>query len=378
MKKIYLSPPHMGEYELDFVKKAFATNWIAPFGPHLDAFENELSDYLGSDCKLNVVALSSGTAALHLALKVLNVGKEDVVLVQSFTFCGTSNPVTYLGSRIGFIDSELTTWNMCPIALKNAIEFYGPTKVKAIIPVHLYGMPARMNEILSVANDYNIPVIEDAAESLGSKYCGSHCGTLGVANVLSFNGNKIITTGGGGALISKNAEYVKRARFLSTQARDNAPHYQHSEIGYNYRLSNISAGIGLGQLKVIETRVMQRRANNNRYRQYFKEIKGVKFQSEPSADFYSNYWLTAILIDPELTGGITRETLRMAFEKANIESRPLWKPMHLQPVYSGSMFFGNGVCEFLFENGLCLPSASSLSEDDFQQIFTVLDSVFKK
>jgi dTDP-4-amino-4,6-dideoxygalactose transaminase len=267
---------------------------------------------------------------------------------------------------------------MCPIALKVALEKYKDKSVKAIMPVHLYGMPAKMSEIQSIADEYGVPVIEDAAEALGSHYKSQYCGTFGHMAALSFNGNKIITTSGGGALVSKNKNYIDQVRFLATQARDNAPHYQHSQIGYNYRMSNIVAGIGRGQMQVIDQRVAQRRANNQRYRKFFKDIAGIIFQTEPNAEYFSNYWLSAIIIDPELTEGITREDVRIALDAENIESRPLWKPMHLQPVYEGSKFFGSGVCVRLFEQGLCLPSGSNLTEEDFERIFEALAKIFKK
>ena len=376
--KIWLSSPHMGGTEQKFVNEAFDTNWVAPLGPNVNGFETDISTYLSSQDEIYAAVLTSGTAALHLALKMLGVCTGDVVMVQSFTFCGTTNPVSYQDAEIVFIDSEIDTWNMCPIALKDALDKYKNKSVKAIMPVHLYGMPAKMNEIQNIADQYGVPVIEDAAEALGSRYKDQNCGTFGHMAALSFNGNKIITTSGGGALVSKNKNYIDQARFLATQARDNAPHYQHSQIGYNYRMSNIVAGIGRGQMQVIDKRVKQRRANNQRYREFFKDIAGIIFQTEPNAEYFSNYWLSAILIDPELTGGITREDVRIALDAENIESRPLWKPMHLQPVYEGSKFFGSGVCEQLFEQGLCLPSGSNLTEEEFERIFNCLDSIFSK
>ncbi len=376
--KIWLSSPHMGGTEQIFVNQAFNTNWVAPLGPNVNNFESDLSNFLLKQNLVFVAALTSGTAALQLALKILGIGSQDVVLVQSFTFCGTTSPVTYLGAEIVFIDSEWETWNMCPSALQEALEKYKHKSVKAILPVHLYGMPAKMNEIQEIANQYGIPVIEDAAEALGSYYKAQNCGTFGEMAALSFNGNKIITTSGGGALVSKNKNYIDQARFLATQARDNAPHYQHSQIGYNYRMSNIVAGIGRGQIEVLDMRVAQRRANNQRYRDFFSGVDGITFQTEPNTDYFSNYWLTAILIDPVKTGGISREDVRLALDADNIESRPLWKPMHMQPVYEGSKFFGSGVCERLFELGLCLPSGSNLTEEEFERIFSVLSKMFKK
>jgi dTDP-4-amino-4,6-dideoxygalactose transaminase len=376
--KIWLSSPHMGGSEQSYINEAFASNWIAPLGPNVNGFEQDISNYIGKENQFQVAVLTSGTAALHLALCMLNVGKDDVVMVQSFTFCGTTNPVSYQGAEVVFIDSELDTWNMCPIALEEALEYYKNKSVKAIIPVHLYGMPAKMTEIQLIANKFNVPIIEDAAEALGSKYKGRNCGSFGEMAALSFNGNKIITTSGGGALVSKNKKYIDHARFLATQARDEAPHYQHSTIGYNYRMSNIVAGIGRGQMEVIDKRVEQRRANNQKYRDFFNGVAGVTFQTEPNDDFFSNYWLTTILVDSQLTGGIMREMVRFQLEEENIESRPLWKPMHMQPVYEGSKFFGLGICEKLFENGLCLPSGSNLTQEEFDRIFSVLSQIFKK
>jgi dTDP-4-amino-4,6-dideoxygalactose transaminase len=309
---------------------------------------------------------------------MLNVEAGDVVMVQSFTFCGTTNPVTYQGAEIVFIDSEPETWNMCPAALAQAIVDHKGKKIKAIMPVHLYGMPAKMDQIQAIADQYQVPIIEDAAEALGSTFNGQACGTFGLMSALSFNGNKIITTSGGGALVSKHKDYIDQARFLATQARDEAPHYQHSQIGYNYRMSNIVAGIGRGQMEVLDQRVNQRRANNQRYRNFFKDIIGVTFQTEPNSSYFSNYWLTAILIDPSLTGGITREDIRLALDAESIESRPLWKPMHMQPVYAGAKFYGTGLCEKLFEQGLCLPSGSNLTEEEVDRIFSVLTEIFKK
>jgi len=376
--RIWLSSPHMSGKEIKYINQAFEGNYIAPLGPNIDSFESSISQRLRNNTELYCAALSSGTAAIHLALRLLDVSAKDVVFVQSFTFCGTTNPVSYQGAEIIFIDSEIDTWNMCPVSLQMALDDYKERSVKAIIPVHLYGMPAKMDEITKLADMYNVPIIEDAAEALGSSLNGRFCGTFGLMSALSFNGNKIITTSGGGALISSSDEYINRARFLATQARDIASHYQHSNIGYNYRMSNILAGIGCGQLEVLENRVAQRRANNQRYREFFKGNTGITFQTEPNTGYFSNYWLTAILIDSRLTGGITREDVRLALDAANIESRPLWKPMHMQPIYEGSKFYGNGVCEDLFEKGLCLPSSSSLEIQDFERIFDVLTKTFMK
>ena len=392
--KIWLSSPHMGGNERHFVTEAFDTNWVAPLGPNVNGFEADISSYLTNRQRqtLSTAALTSGTGALHLSLVMLGVNANDVVLVQSFTFCGTTNPVAYQGAELVFVDSERETWNMDPEALKLAIdelarEGFGivgksePSNrkgyIRAIMPVHLYGMPAKLDELEAISKESGIPIVEDAAEALGSTFKGQKCGTFGLMSALSFNGNKIITTSGGGALVSNSQEYVDRARFLSTQARDNAPHYQHSEIGYNYRMSNIVAGIGRGQMEVLDERVAQRRANNFRYREYFKDIEGVELQSEPNADYFSNFWLTAVIIDPLKTGGIDREMVRLEMEKENIECRPLWKPMHLQPVFEGSRFFGEGVCVELFEKGLCLPSGSNLTDEEFERVFAVLDRMFK-
>jgi len=385
----------MGGNELEFIKEAFDTNWIAPIGPNVNAFENDISNFI-NQASLNPVSttvLSSGTAAIHLAMIILNVRENDAVLVQSFTFCGTTNPVLYLGAEVVFIDSELDTWNMDPVVLSNTIEDlisigygienfiepkYGKGYIKAIVPVHLYGMPAKLDEILSIASHYSIPIIEDAAESLGSAYKGKKCGSFGDIAALSFNGNKIITTSSGGALISSNKSYVEKALFLSTQARDIAPHYQHSELGYNYRMGNIVAGVGRGQMEVLQDRVNKRRQNNSTYRSFFKDVEGVVMQTEPNDDFYSNYWLTCILIDPDKTGGITNEMVRLKFADANIECRLLWKPMHLQPLFKGCKFYGNSNSEYFFNNGLCLPSGSNLTDNDFDRILEVLSSIFKK
>jgi dTDP-4-amino-4,6-dideoxygalactose transaminase len=376
--KIWLSSPHMGEMEQKFVNEAFETNWVAPVGPHVNAFEDELCKYTGIG---HAAALSSGTSAIHLALIILGVGKGDTVLCQSMTFSASANPIVYQGATPVFIDSEKDTWNIDPDLLAKSIQELTAKgkKPKAIIPVHLYGMPAKMDEIMTIASKYNIPVIEDSAEALGSNISGKKCGTFGDINILSFNGNKIITTSSGGALISDNEDYVNNARFLATQARDDAPHYQHSHIGYNYRLSNVLAGIGRGQLQVLDLRVEQRRNNYKRYDDYFNSIasKGynVEIQPEPIG-YFSNRWLTSITIDPNYNKGITRETIRFELEKDNIEARPLWKPMHLQPIFSKSPFYGNGTSEKLFENGLCLPSGSNLTDQDFERIFAAMDKVF--
>ena len=368
-ERIFLSLAHMGGHEQEFITEAFDTNWVVPLGPNVDAFERSLAAYIGEE--RHVVALSAGTAAIHLGLILLDVQPGDEVICQSFTFSASANPIAYLGAKPVFVDSEADTWNINPVLMEEAIQdrLHKTGKLpKAIIPVHLYGMPAKIEAIMQVANRYGIPVLEDAAEALGSSYKGQKCGTFGDFACLSFNGNKVITTSGGGALVCKTGGQAKRTMFYATQARDAAPHYQHSHIGYNYRMSNISAGIGRGQMMVLPQRVEQRRKNNQYYREHLADMEGISFQTEPSADFYSNYWLTSIIVDPEKTKGITREDLRLALEKANIESRPLWKPMHLQPVFSDCPYYGNGTSDALFENGLCLPSGSSLTEEELARV----------
>jgi dTDP-4-amino-4,6-dideoxygalactose transaminase len=374
---IWLTSPHLSGDELSFVKDAFESNWVAPLGPNVDGFEHDLEEYLGEN--MHVAVLSSGTAAIHLGLIVLGVQAGDEVICQSMTFSASANPIVYLGATPIFIDSEPETWNMSPEFLEKAIKerLAKGKKPKAIIPVHLYGMPAKMDEIMAIAAQYDIPVLEDSAEALGSSINGKMCSTIGDIGVLSFNGNKIITTSGGGALVSGNADYVATAHFLSAQARDTASHYQHSQIGYNYRLSNICAGIGRGQMMVLPERVMQRRNIYEGYLQKLSNFPGVSLLKEPNGHF-SNRWLTTILIDPKETDGITRETLRLAFKKEQIESRPLWKPMHRQPVFEKYPYYGNGYADFLFEHGLCLPSGSNLSEDDLSRIFGVIEDVWKK
>lgn len=368
--KIWLSSPHMGGTEQDYVRAAFESNWVAPLGPNVNGLEQDLATFLRDG---HVAALSSGTAALHLALILSGVAPGDEVICQSMTFSASANPIAYQGAVPVLIDSEADTWNMCPAALEEAIKdrIAKGKKPKAIIPVHLYGMPAKMTEITAIAAHYGIPVLEDAAEALGSVYKGSMCGTLGEMGILSFNGNKIITTSGGGALVAKDAAAVRQAVFLSTQARDPAPHYQHSHIGYNYRMSNIVAGIGRGQMEVLPQRVAQRRRIFDKYTEALGKIPGISFTQEPP-DTLSNRWLTAILVDPARTGGVTREDLRLALEADNIESRPLWKPMHLQPVFAGAPYYGKGIAEQLFEQGLCLPSGSNLTDEEFDRVIAVI------
>src|SRR5690606_1428735 len=352
--KIWLSSPHMGENELKYVQEAFATNWIAPLGPHVDGFEKDIARFIGQDT--HVAALSSGTSALHLALILLGVGLDDEVICQSMTFSASANPIAYQKALPVFIDSEEDTWNISPEILEIAIKdrIAKGKKPKAIIVVHLYGMPAKMEAILHISKLYDIPVIEDAAEALGSKYKEQRLGSFGDMSSLYLNGNKIITTSGGGALLSTNEEAIKKARFLATQARDDAPHDQHSQIGYNYRMSNVCAGIGRGQMEVLSQRVEQRRKNFAYYQQAFSQIPQISFQTESDSNFFSNRWLSTILIEGNAEGTPTREDIRKALERENIECRPLWKPMHLQPVFSDAPFYGDGTSEKLFEKGLCL------------------------
>jgi len=374
--KIWLSSPHMGGNEQKFVQEAFDTNWVAPLGPNVTGLENDLENYLNQG--VFVAALSSGTAAIHLALILLEVKLGDEVICQSMTFSASANPIVYQGATPVFIDSEPDTWNMCPMALEEAINdrISKGKKPKAIIAVHLYGMPFKVAEITAIANKYEIPLIEDSAEALGSSYKGQKCGTFGAIAILSFNGNKIITTSGGGALVCKTETQKNKAVFLATQARDDAPHYQHSEIGYNYRMSNICAGIGRGQMEVLDKHVLLRRKMHDFYVDLFQNKAGITVFSEPSSDYFSNHWLTAILVDADKSNGITREDIRLALEKESIESRPLWKPMHLQPVFSSSPYYGNAVAEKLFANGLCLPSGSNLDDNDRNKIKMVLSVLF--
>jgi dTDP-4-amino-4,6-dideoxygalactose transaminase len=366
----------MSGTELRYITQAFEQNWVAPAGPNIEAFEASISDYIGVK---HTAAVSSGTAAIHLALLVLGVKQGDYVITSTFTFAATVNPVVYLGATPVLIDSEKESWNMDPFLLEKAIIdlIRKGKKPKAIIPVHLYGMPANMERIISIANHYEIPVIEDAAEALGSKYNNKYAGTFGTMGILSFNGNKIITTSGGGALVSDNEELIEKASFLATQARDQASHYQHSHIGYNYRMSNILAGIGRGQMEVIDQRVNQRRDNHEFYYDNLKDFPGIKFLREPDSNYFSNYWLTTILIDASQTL-ITRDQLIYELEKENIETRPLWKPMHLQPVFSSCPAYLNGTSETLFNKGLCLPSGSNMSEIDKCRIINFLSKKLRK
>lgn len=373
-KRIYLSLAHMGGHEQDFIKEAFDTNWVVPLGPNVDAFEKELADFVGED--RHVVALSAGTAAIHLGLLQLGVGEGDEVICQSFTFAASVNPVVYCGAVPVFVDSEPDTWNMDPLVLEEAIidrKVKTGKYPKAILPVHLYGMPAKMDEICAVALKYNIPILEDAAEAIGSEYKGRKCGTFGEFGVLSFNGNKMITTSGGGALVCRTEEEAKVTMFYATQARENRPYYYHEHIGYNYRMSNICAGIGRGQMLVLNEHIARRRSIHTLYSEWLKDVDGIEVKQYPSADYDSNFWLTCILVDPEKCG-VTADQIRVELEKENIESRLLWRPMHMQPVYKDSPYYGTDVSEKLFNKGLCLPSGSLLTDDD---ICKVVDKIRK-
>lgn len=374
--KIWLSSPHMGTNEFKNVKEAFDTNWIAPLGPHVDGFERDLAEFLGEG--VHVAALSSGTAALHLALIMLGVQAGDEVLCQSMTFSASANPIAYQGATPVFVDSEDHTWNMSPDLLELAIQdrLRNGKKPKAIIVVHLYGMPAEMDRIMAIADRHEIPVVEDAAEALGSSFKGQKLGTFGAMSILSFNGNKIITTSGGGALVSSNEAYIKQARFLATQARDAAPHYQHSHIGYNYRMSNVCAAIGRGQMDVLLERVQQRRANYTFYQETLAAIPRIQFAEEPNGDYYSNRWLSTVLVDD--SQGVSREDIRLALEQENIESRPLWKPMHLQPVFANAPYYGDGTSERLFDQGLCLPSGSNMTDEERERVVNCIKACFAR
>lgn len=373
-KKIWLSLAHMSGREQDFIKEAFDTNWVVPLGPNVNGFEADLEKYIGEN--KHVVALSAGTAALHLALVMLGVKAGDEVICQSFTFAASANPITYLGATPVFVDSELDTWNMDPQLLEQAIldrKAVTGKYPKAIIPVHLYGMPAKMDEIMTIANRYGIPVLEDAAEALGSTYKGQACGTFGEYGVLSFNGNKMITTSGGGALVTPTTETKQRVMFYATQARENAPHYQHEVIGYNYRMSNICAGIGRGQMYVLDEHIARRREIHALYTELLKDVEGITVMQRPSEEYDSNFWLTCILVNPE-KAGFTREDLRLKMDEEQIETRPLWKPMHLQPVFANVPMYVNGVSEALFNDGLCLPSGPMCTDEDIQRVAKVITS----
>lgn len=374
-ERILLSLAHMGGTEQKWIDEAFKDNWIVPLGPNVDEFEIRLKKYLDAP---KVVALSAGTAAIHLGLVMLGVSKDDEVICQSLTFSASANPICYQGAKPVFVDSEPDTWNMCPIALEKAIiDRYKVTGKypKAILPVHLYGMPAKMDAIKAIADKYGIPVLEDAAEALGSEYKGVKCGTIGDYGALSFNGNKIITTSGGGALICPNEDAGKRVTFYATQARENRPYYYHEVIGYNYRLSNVSAGIGCGQMDVLEEHVARRREIHSLYAEGLKNLDNIIVFDNPSKDYDSNFWLTTILIDPKC--GITPDEVRIALNEENIETRLLWRPMHMQPIYKDAPYYGGDVCEKLFEQGLCLPSGSSLTDSDIKRVIEALRKALK-
>lgn len=375
--KIWLSSPHMGGSEINYIQEAFDTNWIAPIGSNITAFESDLESYLSQN--VFATTLNTATAAIHLGLILLDVKAGDVVICQSMTFSASANPILYQGATPIFIDSELETWNLCPIALEAAIVdsiIKGKTP-KAIITVHLYGVPYKIDEIRAIADKYNIPILEDSAEALGSCYQGRKCGTFGDISVFSFNGNKIITTSGGGALVTPTLELKKKAQFLASQSKDEAPHYQHSELGYNYQMSNICAGIGRGQMEVLEEHIVLRRAMHEFYVTLFENISGIEVFSTSNPDYFSNYWLTSILVNPKETkNGIDREKIRLTLLEYNIESRPLWKPMHLQPLYKDYPFYGNKIAETLFENGLSLPSGSNLTDSDRNRIQKTLLELF--
>lgn len=373
-ERILLSLAHIDGSEKYWVDEAFRTNWIVPLGPNVDEFERRLEDYLTCG---KVVALSAGTAALHLGLVMLGVGKDDEVICQSFTFSASANPICYQGAKPVFVDSEPDTWNMCPIALERAIidrkDVTGKYP-KAIIPVHLYGMPAKMDEINEIAKRYGIPVLEDAAEALGSQYKGKMCGTLGDYGAISFNGNKIITTSGGGALICPSEDAAQRVKFYATQARENRPYYYHEVIGYNYRMSNVCAGIGCGQMDVLSDHVARRQEIHDIYKSELSNIEGLTILDNPNSDFQSIFWLTTILISPKT--GKTPDEIRVALEKENIETRLLWRPMHMQPIYKDAPYYGGNVAESLFNRGLCLPSGSSLSDNDIHRVITAIKEQF--
>ena len=374
--RIFLSLPHLGGNEMKWIEEAFKDSWVVPLGPNVNEFEQLLGDYLGNN---NVVALSAGTAALHLGLVALDVKAGDEVLCQSFTFAASANPIKYLGANPVFVDSEPDTWNMCPQALEEAIcdrKRVTGRYPKAIIPVHLYGMPAKMNEIVAISNKYNIPIIEDAAEALGSTYYDKKCGTFGEYGVLSFNGNKIITTSGGGAIICPNETADKHIKFLATQARENKPYYYHNVIGYNYRLSNISAGIGCGQMQVLDDHVARRRAIHKLYTELLKDVDGISVKQNPSDKFDSNFWLTTITFNEKLN--VTPEDMRLALEAENIESRWLWRPMHMQPVYHAAPYYGGNCAESLFNTGLCLPSGSCLTDEDIHRVVNAIKNFLSK
>ena len=376
-KQVYLCLAHMSGKEQAYIQEAFDTNWVVPLGPNVNAFEQKLQDFLGENHQ--VVVLSAGTAAIHLALIQLGVVAGDEVICQSFTFSASCNPIVYQGATPIFVDSEKETWNMNPVlleeAIKDRIKVIGK-KPKAIITVHLYGMPAMMDEIMDIANRYDIPVLEDAAEALGSIYKGYRCGTFGCFGVLSFNGNKMITTSGGGALVCSTEAARKETMFYATQAREPFPYYQHEKIGYNYRMSNICAGIGCGQMSILEEHIAHHKHVHDLYESAFAKMKGIDMQRNPSSDFDSNYWLSSILIDTKLTG-FTYDELRLALQEEKIESRPLWKPMHLQPVFKNAPRYVDGTSESMFNKGLCLPSGPMVTDEDVERIIKVIKSLYR-
>ncbi|MEP6803982.1 MAG: aminotransferase class I/II-fold pyridoxal phosphate-dependent enzyme [Flavobacterium sp.] len=371
-KRIFLSLPQQSGFEDIYIQKALKDSWITSGGPNVDEFEKNLEDYF--DNKVSIAALNSGTAAIHLALILLGVRAGDEVICQSMTFSASANPILYQGAIPVFVDSELDTWNICPEFLEIAIKdrIAKGKKPKAIITVHLYGMPYKIDEIHEIANRYEIPIIEDSAEALGSTYKGKKCGTFGDFGIFSFNGNKIITTSSGGALVNHSNKIKEKAIFYATQSRDDAPHYEHSEIGYNYRMSNVCAGIGCGQMQVLEKNIFSRRTMLEFYRTIFQDIDEVTVFEEPNADYFSNYWLSTILIEPNFN----KESLRVAFENQNIETRPLWKPMHLQPIFEKYPYYGGRISKELFEKGLCLPSGSNLTVEDKKRIKKVIETFF--
>jgi dTDP-4-amino-4,6-dideoxygalactose transaminase len=374
--KIWLSSPHMGGNELDYIHEAFKANWIAPLGPNVNGFENDIKTYLKTEKQ--VASLSSGTAAIHLALVQLGVTYGDEVICQSFTFCGSINPIIYQGAKPILVDSETETWNICPKALEEAIIDrirLGKTP-KAIVVVHLYGMPYQVEAVQKIAEKYNIPIVEDAAEALGSTYKNQACGTFGEFGALSFNGNKIITTSGGGALVCKSQEAKSKTVFYATQARDDAPHYEHTHIGFNYRMSNIVAGIGRGQMQVLDKHIGLRREMHFFYKDLFRSIDVIDVFEEKNEDVFSNHWLSAITIHSEAP--FTREDLRLALLEDNIESRPLWKPMHMQPVFKDLPFYGENVAEDVFDRGLCLPSGSNLTDEERNRISSKINDFLKQ
>lgn len=372
-KKIWLSSPHMGGGEMKYIQQAFDENWIAPLGPNVNGLESDLEGYLGED--VYAAALSSGTAALHMSLILLGIKAGDFVICQSLTFSASANPIIYMGAYPIFVDSEKDTWNLCPNAVEDAIKFgiSKGKKPKAIITVSLYGMPYKVDEISELSKRYDIPVIEDSAEALGSSFKNQKCGTFGDFSVISFNGNKIITASVGGCLMVKNKEFKKKAVFLATQAKDDAPHYEHTNIGYNYRMSNICAGIGRGQMEVLNERIDQRRLNHQFYQKLFHDSPLLTLHTEPSADYFSNHWLSVVCLSPDYS--VTRAELIQKFTEKNIETRPIWKPMHLQPVFKNTTYFGSNLSEKLFRDGLCLPSGSNLTDLDRDRIADVLQRV---